>query len=171
LDSTQPADANGDFRSLDPRHIPADQIASLIFATVVAVGVIVGWVVIGLGRGFDTLWMILGAVGIVIIVALFVAAIFWPPLEYRHITWRLDDAGLEIRRGVLWRHRIAVPFARVQHADVSQGPLQRQFQLGTLTVHTAGTQNASVTLSGLAHTAAMQLRDELVRQRKAVDVV
>ena len=45
------------------------------------------------------------------------------------------------------------------------------FGLGTLIVHTAGTQNASVMLAGLEYTTAMWLRDRVVRQRKTVDVV
>ena len=64
-----------------------------------------------------------------------------------------------------------MPLARVQHTDVSQGPFQRQFELGTVTVHTAGTQNASVALSGLTHSVALQLRDQLIAQRDSKDVV
>ena len=47
---------------------------------------------------------------------------------------------IEIRRGRLVRVRTIVPFGRVQHIDVAQGPIQRPFGLGTLILHTAGTQ-------------------------------
>ncbi len=170
MDPANQTPAN-DFQPLDPRQITADQIVSLLVAGVVVSGSAVGLTVMGAVRGFDTVWLGLGIAAIGLTVMLIMAAVYWPRWEYRHTSWRLDDAGLEVRRGVLWRHRIAVPFARVQHADVSQGPLQRPFELGTLTIHTAGTENASVTLAGLAHQKAIQLRDELVRQRKAVDVV
>jgi uncharacterized protein len=99
------------------------------------------------------------------------SAHFWPPIAYRHTTWRLDDTGLEIRRGVLWRHHIAVPVARVQHVDVSQGPIQRMFSLGKLTVYTAGTSNASVELDGLEYDEALRLRDRLIAQKEASDVL
>ncbi len=77
---------------------------------------------------------------------------------------------MEIRRGVWWRHRIAIPVARVQHVDVSQGPIQRMFDLATLTIHTAGTKNASIDLSGLDHGSALHLRDRLIEQKDSLDV-
>ncbi len=165
-------ESKDDFQSLDPRQIRVDQIASLIFTAVVGVGALVGLVVFAIaGGGVGTVWLIVVGAAAVVFTLLFVAAIFWPRLEYRYAKWRLDETGLQILRGVLWRHQISVPIARVQHADVSQGPLQRHFELGTLTIHTAGTQNASIALSGLAHVTAIELRDEVVHQRKAVDVV
>jgi membrane protein YdbS with pleckstrin-like domain len=98
-------------------------------------------------------------------------AIFWPAIEHRHVKWSAGPVGVEIKRGVFWKHRIAIPWARVQHADVSQGPLARQFALGNLTIHTAGTKHASIEIEGLNHTVAIELRDEVIRQRKVGDVV
>ncbi len=96
------------------------------------------------------------------------AAHFWPAIKARHVSWRLSDEGMEIRTGVWWRHRIAIPVARVQHVDVSQGPIQRLFDLGTLEIHTAGTKNASVQLEGLEHSRAMHVRDELIAQKESL---
>jgi membrane protein YdbS with pleckstrin-like domain len=56
----------------------------------------------------------------------------------------VDARGLEIRRGVFWRSVVNVPRSRVQHTDVSQGPLERSYGLGTLIVYTAGTDHAQV---------------------------
>ena len=46
---------------------------------------------------------------------------------------------------------IHVPRSRVQHTDVSQGPVERRFGLGTLVIYTAGTDYARVDLAGLDH--------------------
>ncbi len=75
--------------------------------------------------------------------------------------WRLDDDGFGIRRGHLWRSDTRVPGTRVQHLDIKRGPLERAFGLSTLTVHTAGTRNNSVVVSGLDHAEAERLRDAL----------
>ena len=64
--------------------------------------------------------------------------------------------GFEILRGVYWRTLTNVPRSRVQHTDVSQGPLERRFGLGTLVIYTAGTQHSQVTLPGLDFTVARQ---------------
>ena len=68
----------------------------------------------------------------------------WPAISYRFASYRLDDEGLEILRGVYWRTITNVPRSRVQHTDVSQGPLERRHGLGTLVIYTAGTQHSQV---------------------------
>jgi membrane protein YdbS with pleckstrin-like domain len=89
----------------------------------------------------------------------------WPVVEHRHESYRVDDLGIEIRRGVVWRTVLNVARSRVQHTDVSQGPLERRFGLGTLKIHTAGTENAEIDVHGLAHETALLIRDHLVRAR------
>lgn len=44
---------------------------------------------------------------------------------------------------------------------MSQGPLQRKFDLSELIVHTAGTRNASVKLPGILFKKAESLRESL----------
>ena len=89
----------------------------------------------------------------------------WPQIQYRHASYRLDGQGIEIARGVIWRSIVHVPVSRVQHTDVSQGPLQRRYGLGTLTIYTAGTEYARVNLHGLAHARALAIRDLLLPRR------
>jgi membrane protein YdbS with pleckstrin-like domain len=91
-----------------------------------------------------------------------VLAVLWPPLSYRRLRWRLDAAGLHLRRGVLWRSDITVPRSRVQHTDVSQGPFARLFGLASLVVYTAGTEHSEVALPGLRHATACAIRDFLI---------
>ena len=147
------------------------RLTGLIFVTILSAGLSVGVLIYFLTQPLSWIsWLILGS-ALASILGMFILAIVWPAISYRCLRWRVGETGLEIHRGVLWRHQISVPVARVQHADVSQGPLQRQFELGTLIVHTAGTQNASVELDGLAHAFAVQLRDEIVKQKELVDVV
>lgn len=163
--------AEGNFQPIDSRYIPAERLASLILFIFVTVGAIVAYFAMWFS-GAEQILMISAAIGLTLLcLSLLWNTIFWPPIEYRHIHWKLSDVGLEIRRGVLWKHQIAIPWARAQHADVSQGPLQRMFEIGSLTIHTAGTKNSSVTIDGLAHTRAVELRDEIIRQRKEHDVV
>lgn len=98
----------------------------------------------------------------VISLLLFIHALCWPMVSYRHRSYRVDNQGLEIRRGVFWKTSLYVPRSRVQHTDVNQGPIERYFGLSHLVIHTAGTSNASVTLEGLAKEIAVELRDHLV---------
>jgi len=88
----------------------------------------------------------------------------WPPLYYRHLRYGVDATGIVIERGVLWRSRIALPRVRIQHTDVSQGPLQRRFGVGTLKLYTAGSRHTMIVLPGLDHADAIALRDALLAE-------
>lgn len=84
--------------------------------------------------------------------------------QYRRTHWKLDGVGFSLRRGNLWRSETCVPTSRVQHLDIKRGPLERRFRLATLVVHTAGTRDSAVTVSGLDDDDAERLRDHLSRQ-------
>ena len=121
-----------------------------------------------LERGWVAVVVLVGWIVLASLMAWF--AHEWPAIKFRNSSWCLSPMGLEIRRGVWWQHRISIPVARVQHVDVSQGPVQRMFDLGKLTIHTAGTQNSSVELDGLEHSRALALRDQLIAQKESLDV-
>jgi membrane protein YdbS with pleckstrin-like domain len=86
----------------------------------------------------------------------------WPAREYRHTSYLLDEHGIEIKSGVVWRKVMSVPRSRVQHIDVSQGPLERTHGLGRLVIFTAGTDHSRVELPGLNHDVAFALRNRLL---------
>jgi len=88
----------------------------------------------------------------------------WLGAAHRHTSYRIDEDGWRLRRGVLWRVETLVPRSRVQHVDVNHGPIDRHFGLATLKVHTAGTRMASVSLDGLDAREAVALRDALLTQ-------
>ena len=86
-----------------------------------------------------------------------------PRLRYRYWRFALREEELYLKRGVLNRVRTIVPLRRIQHLDVSQNVLEREFSLGKLIVHTAGTRSSDVILPGLAIEEAEQLRDAVRR--------
>ena len=70
-------------------------------------------------------------------------------------------AELQVRHGVWTRIQTFVPLDRVQHIDISQGPLERSFAVCRLVLHTAGTMHSLVVLPGLARATAERMRDEI----------
>jgi membrane protein YdbS with pleckstrin-like domain len=147
---------------VDPRHVTQQRIAGLISTAIVSGGLFVAALGLWLVRGRHPDTLILTAAWVVATPLLLWLALGWPPIAYRYRRYRLDDTGIDIRSGVLWRETIAVPRSRVQHIDVVQGPLERRYGLATLTIHTAGTRNAEVPLPGLAHDVALTLRAALL---------
>jgi uncharacterized protein len=88
----------------------------------------------------------------------------WPSLAYRHLRFGVDETGIAIESGVLWRSRVALPRVRIQHTDVSQGPLERRYGIGTLKLYTAGSRHVKIELPGLNHDEALALRDALLAE-------
>ena len=84
-----------------------------------------------------------------------------PLRRYQARGYQLGEDRLRVVRGLVFRSDTVVPFGRVQHIDVHQGPLERGYGLATLVLHTAGNHNASVTLPGLGHDDAMAMREAI----------
>ena len=87
----------------------------------------------------------------------------WRMPARRYAAWgyRMEEDELAVRHGLLIRMLSLVPFGRVQHIDLAQGPLERAFGLATLVLNTAGTRGAAVKLPGLAQADAEQMRDHI----------
>lgn len=157
-----PLVADGQYHPLDPRVIPLQKIGGSIFIGVLAAGSFIP-LVIKLLSDDEPLE------GIVLLILWLIAALFgllfaltWPAKAYRFTSYKVDDQGMEIRRGVYFRVVINVPRSRVQHIDVSQGPIERRYGLGTLVIYTAGSEHAKVELEGLEHGRALLIREHLL---------
>lgn len=74
--------------------------------------------------------------------------------------------GMRVRSGVYWRRENWLPIARLQHLDVSQGPLGRKWGMAALALHTAGTHDHELVLHGLPVADAHRLREILMPRRQ-----
>jgi membrane protein YdbS with pleckstrin-like domain len=157
-----PSLADGEEHPVDPRTV---RVARFIgFAVVLAISMAplilftIGW---GVGGIPGPVYLGILGVWLLLLASFLLLAYRWPAARHRNLRYLVEEDGLRIRRGVFWRKVIWIPITRVQHTDVSQGPVQRKFGLGTLTVHTAGTAGASISLAGLEHGIASRLSDHL----------
>jgi membrane protein YdbS with pleckstrin-like domain len=135
------------------RHIL--RIHSLIFWLPLAIGAVVADQLLLATTPFHNIPSI-----IVPLVAL-LAVIFIPHRRWGRLGYALHPKLLQVVRGWLFHVDTVVPLVRVQHIDVTRGPLDKVFGTATLVVHTAGTHNSIVTLPGLAPDKASAIRDEI----------
>ena len=85
-------------------------------------------------------------------------AAWWVPrARYRHWRYHVAPDALELRHGVVRRVHSAIPYFRVQHIDVAQGPVERAVGLARLIVHTASA-GTDATIPGIAAGDAEGLR-------------
>ena len=128
--STLPRLDNDNFVSVDPNWLRVSLIGISLFAATVLAGGVVLWFLI------EFSWVLVAAVaGLLALSALSAGARI---LEVRHIAYQVRDHDLSYRSGVLTKRVSTVPFVRVQHARIRQGPVERRFDLATLEVNSAG---------------------------------
>jgi membrane protein YdbS with pleckstrin-like domain len=98
-------------------------------------------------------------------IAVVVTALVAPAWTYA--TWRfsVDDRLLSMRFGMLFVEDRRVPVPRMQHVDISRGPIERLFGLATFVVFTAGNEGSAFRLPGLSQARAEALRDGILRAR------
>ena len=106
------------------------------------------------------LWRISGAIGTLVFIgiALFVYFVVYehlwifliplligigpififPAIEYRQWKYWIGDDRVEIIHGIFFVKRIILPINRIQHLKIRQGILQKQFDLASVDLFTAG---------------------------------
>ena len=152
---------------MTPLH--PDQLWVLRIRALIGAAILVA-VIVAADLGFLRMAIPKGVVSAGAAILLFSWAMLVPTRRYRSWGYKLDEDELHIQQGIWTRVRTIVPFGRVQHIDVAQGPIERKFGVGTLILHTAGTRNSAVALPGLEFGEAGRIRD-LIRSKIRQDLV
>lgn len=99
--------------------------------------------------------------------ALALALFAW--LQYiagkRYEFWRymVGEDDLAVAHGIWWQTRAYIPRARIQHVDVTAGPVSRALGLAVVSVYVGGQAGAVATIPGLEAEKADQLRRTLLK--------
>ena len=137
---------------LHPNYVKVVRLGTMLLVLPFAIGALVLEFAGELPRG--------AFIAPILLLALYL--IIRAPLRRYHARgYQIGADRLRVVRGLIFRSDTVVPFGRVQHIDVHQGPIERAYGLGTLVVHTAGNHNASVSLPGLGRDDAMAMREEI----------
>lgn len=104
-------------------------------------------VAIGLGAGLGG-WLLLA-----------------PPIAYWRWRFAVQPRLIVVRHGILFHEEKVIPTNRLQHVDLTRGPIESLFGIATLIVFTAGTESASFRVPGLGVTRARELRDRILQAR------
>lgn len=73
--------------------------------------------------------------------------------------YQMREHDISYKRGLVFHKRTTVPLVRIQHSEVSQGPLERLFDLSTVKIFTAGGQTSDISIPGLSPDEAARVRD------------
>jgi len=110
------------------------------------------------------IWMAyVGGVLVVFIALTFISI----PIGYRKRSYALRERDLTYKKGWIFSTMITIPFNRIQHTEISRGPIERKYELSTLKIYTAGGSTSDLSIPGLEAEEAEQLK-EFVAKKAAI---
>lgn len=104
--------------------------------------------------------LLLAVLGGLLLVLLLIVLFSW--LAWRFATYRITDAAVEVRNGVLFRSHRRAPLERIQSVNLQRSLLARALGLTKIEVVTAG-QGGKVELSFLGHRDAKTVREQILQ--------
>ena len=146
------------WQRVSPRLTTARLIMLAIFLGIPLVALVVLAVVLSAG---PWLWLAAGVVAVLAAWSGFVIS-----RQVRAIGFAERDEDLLIRKGVMFRSLVVVPYGRMQFVDVNAGPLARKLGISSLQLHTAS-PGTDATIDGLVPSEAARLRDRLASRGEA----
>lgn len=106
--------------------------------------------------------------GMVSIVLLFLLILFAEKKSFEYSGYGLREHDILYREGWLWKSVTTVPFNRIQHIEVNQGPFDRLFDLSTITVYTAGGSSSDMEIDGILQETAYHIKEYIMNKNKII---
>jgi uncharacterized protein len=155
----------GDWRPLDPNVRTLWRFEAALAA--------VGWAALGIGLDFlvrelsedgRVRWPLpFGSLTGGGFLAVLVLGLLLVTKKHQNWRYRLRPDDLAVRYGIFWKTWRYVSRPRIQHVDVTAGPIARALGLRTVSVFVGGNVGATVTIPGLSEAESERLRQTLVR--------
>lgn len=98
--------------------------------------------------------------------ALLLWALWLVPRQVRAIGYAERDDDLLVRKGIMFRSLVVVPYGRMQFVDLQAGPVARTFGIASVQLHTASLATDAA-IPGLPAAEAARLRDQLASRGEA----
>lgn len=108
-------------------------------------------------------WLSIAA-AIALLAVIMVLLTLWVPRRYTLTGYAMESLEVHYRTGALWRQQTAVPINRIQHVEITQGPVERMLSLAKLVLYTAGGTGSDLAVPGLLQQDAEKLRNQLLQQ-------
>lgn len=78
--------------------------------------------------------------------------------------YAIREQDILFQKGLFWQQTTAVAFNRIQHIDLTHGPLERKYAIATLKFFTAGGSSVDLKIAGLPEQYAERIRAMILEQ-------
>jgi len=159
-----PSVKEADFNHIEKGYLKVSLISSAVFFILLLIG---GFCLIFFNDDIESsvkvYSIVLGAITLLWGLNILVTVKAFPKKQYA-----LRERDIIYTKGLLWWERTSIPFNRIQHAELKQGPVDRMFKLHSLKIFTAGGQSSDLVIPGLREDTASRLK-EFVLGKTAID--
>ena len=104
-------------------------------------------------------WIPTGIIGLFIAISL-----IGIPIGYKYRMYVLRERDLTYKKGWIFFSTVTIPFNRIQHTEVSQGPIEKKYDICTLKIFTAGGSTSDLSIPGLEEDEAQQIREYVAKK-------
>lgn len=73
--------------------------------------------------------------------------------------YELREKDISYKSGVIEKKMTTVPFSRIQHVEIDEGPISRIFGLSSLSVYTAGDSSDDLEIKGIKKEEALRIKE------------
>lgn len=154
------------WQPIDPRYKTVLRGNLLLYALMI---VAAPWVLSIMEQHWLPVWM-RWHLGLTALVVGFLIVV-WVPRRVRHTRFLLRELDMHLQVGCWWRKTLSVAINRIQHIEVTQGPLERLMGLSKLVLYTAGGHRSDLKVPGLPTGLAHRLKARLSHQVAEEDVL
>jgi membrane protein YdbS with pleckstrin-like domain len=127
-----------------------------------------GWLIFFFVNPFRLAWLNWGLLALW--ATLFAWSMYIAGKRYAFAGYALRERDIIYKHGVLWRTVTSIPFNRIQHCEISQGPVENAFDLATLRVFTAGGSASDLSIEGLRHVDAVKIKEFITQKMSRLGV-
>jgi membrane protein YdbS with pleckstrin-like domain len=83
--------------------------------------------------------------------------------------YALRSHDILYRDGWLWKSWMVIPFTRIQHLEINQGPIDRIFDLASLQLFTAGGSSSDIEIDGLTPGQAADIKSFIMSKNAEIN--
>ncbi|MFM2394573.1 MAG: hypothetical protein RLZZ546_2555 [Bacteroidota bacterium] len=149
------------YTPLEKNHLYVSYIITGIFALIMITSLTIGaYFEEHIGKYYIPL--------LIIFILFFLFIMFSSKKSFDYTGYALREHDLIYREGWLWKSIATVPFNRIQHIEVNQGPFDRLFDLATITVYTAGGSSSDLEIDGILQETAYTLKEFIMKKNKGI---
>lgn len=153
-----------DFNGIEKGYLKVSLISScLLFSSLMIGAFCIIFFSDDIIKSAETYAITLGAILLVWVLNVMVTIKAFPKKQYA-----IREKDIIYTKGLLWWERTSIPFNRIQHAELKQGPIERIFKLHSLKIFTAGGQSSDLVIPGLNEETASRLK-EFILGKTALD--